>query len=231
MDSLDRIDRSNWVPRDAVLSRKARRLKGTYATSDLVNHPELRTRLVRDQGPGSRIEAALKSNKNIVTDKRGFFPDGSRPGGLVSYIEVEVAKADFARATVASDLARAERGGAESGGDDRRAQQRPPFYAAGCGEGPVASLAIDARYGANNSLDGHARHQVRQWGGQARYCTKGRRERVAGFGSGRTSEKKRKEKRDTRCARKRFPLSIHDPNGSLSLFVRFLTCALSYKLT
>jgi hypothetical protein len=157
MDALDRIARESWVPRDEVLSRKARRLKSTYATSDIVNHPELRTRLVHTPERGSRVsEGVLDANVNIVTDDRGFYPDGSRPGGLVKYKVVDVKKAAFAAATAV------HKSNSVGSAPDRRSRvlpSKPPFYAAGSGLGPVASLSQTARYGPNNSTQGHARHQ------------------------------------------------------------------------
>jgi len=145
MDSLDRLSRSTWLPRDPQLSRKARRLRGTYATSDIVNHPELRLRVTRTPDQASKLATSLSANANIVTNDRNFFADGTRPGGLVSYQSVDSAKAPFARSTKSSGPRR----------EPATTSTITPFYHAGQGLGPVNKLSLASRYGPT-SFHGHS---------------------------------------------------------------------------
>ena len=68
---LDKMDREKWPAHSKPLSRKARRLRGTYATADITNHPHLSKRLTEDLSQPSRVAHMLKTNSNIVLNERG----------------------------------------------------------------------------------------------------------------------------------------------------------------
>ncbi|GMI35567.1 hypothetical protein TeGR_g12422, partial [Tetraparma gracilis] len=136
MDTLDKIRRDGWKPRDASLERRARRLRGTYGVADITQHPELRTRLAQPPGAGSLLSQALSANANVVADDRGFFPDGSRPGGhLPRQRGVSAGRDRFARPLREAEAA-------------ARAEADPkPFYPAG-----KATTRAEPAYRQDNTL-------------------------------------------------------------------------------
>lgn len=151
IDALDRTTRENWRARDPSLSRKARRLRGTYGTSDIINHPELRHRVVKSRENRSRVQEMLSRNKSIVTNDWGFFPSGRRKDRARNS---DVSSKHFA---IALNSNRANCSSNEKA--KCTSMNKSPFYSPGKGEGPLFSLSLDARYGAVTSAGGHAAHQ------------------------------------------------------------------------
>jgi len=145
VDVLDRHTRSQWPVHDKPLSRKARRLRSTYGTGDIVNHPELRRRVVHSPDNTSRVQAMLSRNRNVVRNERGYYTDGSKHEKVR---HLDVSKNRFAQSLSTTKIA----------SPTRTSASRPPFNSPGKGEGPVGSMSLVARYGAKNSPGGHAAH-------------------------------------------------------------------------